>query len=152
MCGVVDVVNTFIDLHKRGDRGLVVCVKLSSRDNFDDDAEFIALVGAANIEQVYVSKLTRAEPMPKYLIGRGQVDELAKQVENNDINVVLFNRPLTPAQGRNLERLFDCRVIDRNELILDIFAVIKLLNYSFFCFIVYTFSFWMFHQSYIMLI
>ncbi len=119
---MVDVVNTFIDLHKRGDRGLVVCVRFLSRCDVKEDVEFVGLVEAANIELIQVSHLSRAEPVPKYLIGRGQVDALAEIVKQHDINVVLFNQAISPAQGRNLECIFNCRVIDRNELILDIFA------------------------------
>ena len=119
---MVDVVNTFIDLHKRGDRGLVVCVRFLSRCDAKEDGEFLGLVKAADIELAHVSYLSRAEPVPKYLIGRGQVDALAEIVAKNKITVVLFNQVISPAQGRNLECIFNCRVIDRNELILDIFA------------------------------
>jgi GTP-binding protein HflX len=56
------------------------------------------------------------------LVGSGKVEELALQVKALDPDLVIFDRELTPTQQRNLERELDCRVIDRTQLILDIFA------------------------------
>lgn len=55
-------------------------------------------------------------------MGSGKAEEIDSQVKLLQAEVVLFNHELTPAQGRNLEKLFGCRVLDRTELILDIFA------------------------------
>jgi len=65
---------------------------------------------------------SRATPHPRYFIGTGKADEIAQIVKDKKADVVLFNHRLSPAQERNLERLVECRVIDRTGLILDIFA------------------------------
>ncbi len=56
------------------------------------------------------------------LIGRGQAAALADLTRHQDIDVVVFDHPLTPAQQRNLQELFECDVVDREAVILDIFA------------------------------
>ena len=56
------------------------------------------------------------------LVGSGKVDELARQVKSLDVDLVIFDHDLTPTQQRNLENALDCKVIDRTQLILDIFA------------------------------
>ncbi len=56
------------------------------------------------------------------LVGSGKVEELSLQVKALEPDLVVFDRELTPTQQRNLERALDCRVIDRTQLILDIFA------------------------------
>lgn len=59
---------------------------------------------------------------PAWLIGRGKALEIAKMVEEKQIDLVIFDQELSPAQLRNLETLLPCKVIDRTQLILDIFA------------------------------
>ena len=60
---------------------------------------------------------------PAYYIGKGKAEELAQLVEFNDIDLVIFDDDLTPVQIRNLETLFNRKIIDRSGLILDIFAL-----------------------------
>src|SRR5689334_15142559 len=88
----------------------------------EDVAEFKSLAEAAAVKvlTVITGKLTR--PFPKFFIGTGKAEEIARQVGLFQAEVVLINHPLSAAQGRNLEKLFGCRVLDRTELILDIFA------------------------------
>lgn len=59
---------------------------------------------------------------PAWLIGRGKAAEIAKMAEEKQIDLVIFDQELSPAQLRNLETLLPCKVIDRTQLILDIFA------------------------------
>jgi len=59
---------------------------------------------------------------PKTFLGSGKVDELLHAVRFHDAEVVIFDEPLAPAQNRNLEKMFQCRVIDRPWLILEIFS------------------------------
>ncbi len=61
-------------------------------------------------------------PTPKYYIGRGKVVEIEELIETTAATLVVFDEELSPAQGKNLEQALDCRVMDRPELILDIFA------------------------------
>ena len=65
---------------------------------------------------------TRAAAEASSLIGRGKVDEAAALVKQHDADVVIFDHELTPTQQRNLERLLETKVVDRTQLILDIFA------------------------------
>jgi len=64
----------------------------------------------------------RPKPDPAYLIGQGKLDEIRESLLIEQANLVIFNEDLTPAQLRNLEQSLDTKVIDRAELILDIFA------------------------------
>ena len=59
---------------------------------------------------------------PAWYIGRGKAEEIARMAEENEADLVIFDQELSPAQLRNLEELIPCKVIDRTQLILDIFA------------------------------
>ncbi|MCX7183682.1 MAG: GTPase HflX [Nitrosospira sp.] len=69
-----------------------------------------------------VIKGRRSRPDPAYYAGSGKVDEIAAVVEQTGASLVIFNHNLAPAQQRNLEQRLHCRVLDRTNLILDIFA------------------------------
>lgn len=71
---------------------------------------------------VAVVNATRNKPHPGTFIGEGKINEIKDIILNQEANVVIVNHPITPIQERNLERAFDCRVLDRTRLILDIFA------------------------------
>ncbi len=64
----------------------------------------------------------RPKPDPAYLVGQGKLEEIRESLLIEQANLVIFNEDLTPAQLRNLEQSLDTKVIDRAELILDIFA------------------------------
>ena len=61
-------------------------------------------------------------PTPSFYLGQGKVEELRAQLADQGVTLVLFDEPLSPVQGTNLERALGLRVMDRTELILDIFA------------------------------
>ena len=61
-------------------------------------------------------------PCATTYIGKGKADEFAAHCREADVNTVIFDDELTPAQSRNLEKVFNCKVLDRTSLILDIFA------------------------------
>lgn len=86
-----------------------------------DQAEFLDLVKGTGAEVMAVHKV-KLGLQPKYLIGKGKVEELAQEIEQEKIKVAIFSHDLTPSQQRNLEQVFKCRVLDRTGLILDIFA------------------------------
>jgi GTPase len=71
-----------------------------------------------------VGELVQRRPRrdPAYFVGRGKAQEVADLVRDTQADLVLFDNDLSPAQGRNLEQLVGCRVVDRSQLILDIFA------------------------------
>ncbi len=86
-------------------------------------AEIKGLVFAANGEVIGEPITQRRERgHPATLMGKGKVEEVAAEVELLKPDAVVVDNDLSPAQGRNLEKAWGCRVIDRSELILDIFA------------------------------
>ncbi|MFZ2726398.1 MAG: ribosome rescue GTPase HflX [Methylococcaceae bacterium] len=100
-----------------------VLVHLSSFHLEKEDLfELQELAKSAGTEPVYTLTGSRQKPDPKYFIGTGKLDELKAIVEEYSADVVLFNHPLAPSQERNLETFLGVRVVDRNGLILDIFA------------------------------
>jgi len=82
-------------------------------------AELAASAGAEVCERVLQS---RPAPEAATLIGHGKVEELAAAVKSMHVDVVIFDHDLSPTQQRNLEKALDTKVIDRTQLILDIFA------------------------------
>ncbi len=84
--------------------------------------ECTELARSAGLDILMDLSAKRAAPHPKSFIGSGKVEELAHHVQSLCAELVLFNHELAPAQGRNLEKQLQCRVIDRTDLILDIFA------------------------------
>ena len=84
--------------------------------------EFDRLVIASDCDLVSSLPLTIRRPLPGTLFGRGQVDEIASQVEIQEADVVFVDHLLTPVQQRNLEKATDAKVVDRTGLILEIFA------------------------------
>lgn len=105
-----------------GDRAILVHLTLSHFKDQAPLAEFEQLVRSAGA--VVVAQVTgmRAVPDAAFFIGSGKVEEIAALVPIHQVDVVLFNHSLSPAQERNLERAFQCRVLDRTGVILDIFA------------------------------
>jgi GTP-binding protein HflX len=65
---------------------------------------------------------SRQQPDPRFFVGRGKVAEIKQVVADTQAELVIFDHTLSPSQERNLEREFQCRVVDRTGLILDIFA------------------------------
>ncbi len=85
-------------------------------------AEFEELARSAGATIAATLVQRRGRPDPATLIGIGKVEELAAMAESTGADVILFDHDLTPTQLRNLEKEMPCRVIDRTQLILDIFA------------------------------
>jgi GTP-binding protein HflX len=116
----------FISREKGGERVVLVQMRVYQSEHYNhfeaDLAEFesLAISAAAKIVDVVVGKLTA--PHPKYFVGEGKAHEIADAVQTHHADLVLFNHELSPAQARNCEELFGCRVHDRAELILDIFS------------------------------
>jgi GTPase len=85
-------------------------------------AEFRELVASAGGEVAAVLVQRRPRPDPATLVGAGKVEEIAAVAASTGADLVLFDQDLTPTQLRNLEAALPCRVLDRTQLILDIFA------------------------------
>jgi GTPase len=88
----------------------------------NDMAEFAALAASAGTIGVGTVLAARARPDPKYFVGSGKAEEIRVFAEAQQADLVLVDQALTPSQERNLEKLTGRRVLDRNGLILDIFA------------------------------
>ncbi|MCK5003078.1 MAG: GTPase HflX, partial [Gammaproteobacteria bacterium] len=105
-----------------GDRAILVHMDVQDEMYREDLSEFKDLVTSAGAEIVDIVTTRRNRPEVKYFVGSGKAKEIAELVKQNEVEVVLFNHALTPSQERNLESIFECRVLDRTGLILDIFA------------------------------
>ncbi len=88
-------------------------------ESLEELAELAASAGAQISERVVQS---RSAPEAATLVGQGKVEELTAAVKANSVDVVIFDHDLTPTQQRNLEKALNAKVIDRTQLILDIFA------------------------------
>jgi GTP-binding protein HflX len=100
-------------------------VREGAAGDLDFDAslvEFEELARSAGAEIAATLVQRRARPDPATLVGQGKLDEIAGVAASTRADVVLFDHDLTPSQLRNLEAKLPCRVIDRTQLILDIFA------------------------------
>ncbi len=116
---------TEVDLEVVRQRALLVGTGAGTRtpEEAEESLEELALlVDTAGADPVDRELQRRPTPDPATYIGRGKVAELAELAEALDVDVVVFDDELSPAQQRNLERLFERDVVDRVALILDIFA------------------------------
>jgi len=112
----------FFEREKGGDQALLVHIDFPEGDDKEDPQEFEELVMSAGAVPVAVITGSRNYRDAKTFIGSGKVDEIKQAVLEHDVDVVLFNHSLSPSQERNIERIIECRVLDRTGLILDIFA------------------------------
>lgn len=110
---------------KRTERVFLVGVELKARDaaetrdSLDELAELAATAGG----EVFGEGTQKLEsPNPATYIGKGKAEEFAAHCRKQNVDTVIFDDELSPAQSRNLERVFNCKVLDRTSLILDIFA------------------------------
>lgn len=108
--------------HKKGEDAILVCLDFGDPDYRDDVDEFVQLVSSAGVTPLHVVEGKRSRPDPAFFAGTGKAEEIALAVRTHGAELVIFNHQLSPAQERNLERVLQCRVLDRTTLILDIFA------------------------------
>jgi len=101
---------------------VLVRIGVGTRTTPEDLEEFEALASAAGAEAVASVGGYRPRPDPRFFVGSGKAQEVHDLAEMHDADLVLVDHPLSPSQERNLEELTGRRVLDRNGLILDIFA------------------------------
>ena len=89
-------------------------------EEFIDELQFLAETAGAITERKFLQKLPIPNPMT--YVGSGKLEEITQFVKNNYIDVVIFDDELSPSQLRNIERFVGVKILDRNNLILDIFA------------------------------
>ncbi|MDF5722983.1 MAG: GTPase HflX [Rhizonema sp. PD37] len=107
------------------DRVLIVGVmtdNITPQQFQDTVAELERLVDTAGGEVLQIMRQKRSRTHPQTLVGEGKVQEIALSAQTLGANLVVFDRDLSPAQIRNLEAQIGVRVVDRTEVILDIFA------------------------------
>ncbi len=104
------------------ERAVLVHIDFNNSDFHEDLNEFVELVHSAGLIPLETILGTRATPEPRFFLGSGKAEEIATVCEQQQADVVIVNHALSPSQERNLERLCQCRVVDRVGLILDIFA------------------------------
>ncbi len=116
-----------IDIPKKTkERTMLVAINLKgvSKHLVDEHiSELEELADTAGADTIFKIIQSRNRFDPAYYIGKGKAEELAQLVELNDIELVIFDDDLTSVQVRNLEKLFNRKIIDRSGLILDIFAL-----------------------------
>lgn len=105
-----------------GERALLVHLELQAESEREDLSEFVDLARSAGAEPVVTVRGSRRTPEAKYFVGSGKAEEIRELVQSEEIDLVLVNHAISPAQERNIEKLVECRVLDRTGLILDIFA------------------------------
>jgi GTP-binding protein HflX len=85
-----------------------------------DELEFLTFTAGGEVIKRFSQKMER--PNPKTFVGTGKIDEINLFVKENEISTVIFDDELTPSQQKNISRIIDCKILDRTNLILDIFA------------------------------
>ena len=100
------------------------CGSLPDFDHSDSDtmAELEQLLETAGGQCIFTAMQNRPTPDPRTFIGEGKAREIAELVRQNQVDLLVFDNEISPSQTRALEEIMQCRVIDRNALILDIFA------------------------------
>lgn len=105
-----------------GNRAILVHMDIFDDAHRENLSEFKELVLSSGADILAITTTSRQRADPKYFIGSGKAREIAELVKQHKADLVLFNHALSASQERNLERLIECRVLDRTGLILDIFA------------------------------
>ncbi len=107
---------------RTGERAVLVRLGVGAPVDPEDLEEFTQLALSAGAHPVATVTGRRDRPDPRYFLGSGKAQELRDVARENEADLVLVDHALSPSQERNLEKLIERRVLDRNGLILDIFA------------------------------
>lgn len=108
-----------------GERAVLVGLITTKEDKFRieeylDELEFLVDTAGGKTFKRFVQQLEN--PNPRTFVGSGKINEIKAFVKDNDIDTVVFDDELTPSQLRNIENELNCKILDRTNLILDIFA------------------------------
>lgn len=85
-----------------------------------DELEFLTYTAGGEVIKRFSQKMER--PNPKTFMGTGKIEEINLFVKENDISTLIFDDELSPSQQKNISKIIDCKILDRTNLILDIFA------------------------------
>src|SRR5512133_2600138 len=116
---------TMIIKEERKERAILIGIISSGQDeqevsDYLDELEFLAKTAGAITVNRFTQKMDA--PNPRTFVGSGKIGEIAEYVKENNIDIAIFDDELFPSQLRNIEEAFGCRILDRTNLILDIFA------------------------------
>ena len=89
-------------------------------EEYLDELAFLAKTAGANPVKKFLQKLN--VPNNKTFLGKGKIEEVRQYAKAEEIELIIFDDDLTPVQLRNIERILECKILDRSNLILDIFA------------------------------
>jgi GTP-binding protein HflX len=114
-----------IDLSEQQERVILVAVitpgqRSGEWEEFLDELEFLAMTAGGVTVKRFTQKLQH--PDRRTFVGKGKLEEITAFIKANNIQVAIFDEELSPSQIRNLEEVIGCRIVDRTNLILDIFA------------------------------
>ncbi len=117
--------NIFHDTHKKQETAVLVGVitqqqKQEQAEEYLDELAFLTLTAGARVVKRYLQRLPK--PHAGTFVGEGKLEEISFYVKENEIDMVIFDDELSPSQIRNLEQSLKCKILDRSNLILDIFA------------------------------
>ena len=85
-----------------------------------DELAFLTMTAGGTVTKTFTQKLNN--PNPKTFIGEGKINEIRDYIKENNIQTVIFDDELSATQERNISKIFNCKILDRTNLILDIFA------------------------------
>jgi len=89
-------------------------------DEYLDELEFLTYTAGGEVMKRFSQKMEK--PNPKTFIGTGKMEDVREFVKENEVGAVIFDDELSPAQQKNIEKILKCKILDRTNLILDIFA------------------------------
>ena len=118
-------IRTMIETAPNTERAVLVALISGSQDErqaleYLDELEFLADTAGAIVLKKFTQKLDR--PNTATFVGSGKLEEIGTYIKMTEVDTVIFDDELTPTQLRNIERNLECKVLDRTNLILDIFA------------------------------
>jgi len=114
-----------INTAKKQEKAILIAIvtpqqKIEQAEEYLDELSFLALTAGARVVKRFIQKLPY--PNPRTFVGEGKLNEIAEYIKENEIDMVIFDDELSPSQIRNLEQHVKCKILDRSNLILDIFA------------------------------
>ncbi|WP_430614630.1 GTPase HflX [Flavobacterium sp. JP2137] len=107
------------------ERSVIVGIITQNQDEdtlneYLDELAFLTYTAGGEVIKRFTQKME--QPNPKTFVGTGKMEEIHTYIVENDISTLIFDDELTPAQQKNISKIIDCKVLDRTNLILDIFA------------------------------
>ena len=101
---------------------------IEKSNDYLDELDFLTITAGGIVIKRFVQKMNM--PNPKTFIGSGKISEIKDFIIDNNISTVIFDDELSPTQERNISKIFNCKVLDRTNLILDIFAQRATTSYA----------------------